>query len=469
MSTPIHLMSVRELGQHMRDGELSAVAVTEYLLERIDSLQPTLNAFTHIARESALQAARHSDALFKAGTPRSLLEGIPVAIKDNIYVQGMPFVFGSPLFKDRIAEHDELPVALLKAGGAIIIGKTNLPEFASRGSTYNPVYGATANPWNPALTTGGSSGGSVAAVASGMVPLSLGTDGGGSIRRPAGYTNLVGLKPTLSRIPRADGFTSVLYDCEVVGPIGRTVDDVRIMMSVIAGPHRRDQRSRGFEKISATSSTPAALKILFVDRLKGAPVDPQIVALCQQAAGQLVKLGHTVVVGDLPFDTSPVTDNWAKIGNVCMSLIAKQAPRFDELVTADYVVRAADGFKLTGADYQEVIEMLYTLRSAVGESFEEYDIIMTPTSAANPWAKDKGFPETIDNQPVGPRGHAVYTNWVNACSHPGIALPAGFTDEGMPVGLQLVADFGADEVLLDLARQYEAAVPYTGQHPELGE
>lgn len=469
MSTPIHQMSVRELGQRMRDGALSAVAVTEYLLDRIDRLQPTLNAFTHIARANALEAARQSDALFKAGTPRSLLEGIPVAIKDNIYVEGMPFVFGSPLFKDRIAENDELPIALLKAGGAVIMGKTNLPEFASRGSTYNPVYGATANPWNPALTTGGSSGGSVAAVASGMVPLSLGTDGGGSIRRPAGYTNLVGLKPTLSRIPRADGFTSVLYDCEVVGPIGRTVDDVRIMMSVIAGAHRRDQRSRGFQKMSATSLAPSPLRILFVERLKGAPVDPQIVDLCQQAADQLAKLGHEVVIGDLPFDITPVTDNWAKIGNVCMSLIAKQAPKFDEWVTADYVARAADGFRLTGADYQEVIELLYTFRSTVGERFEDYDIIMTPTSAANPWAKDKGFPETIDNQPVGPRGHAVFTNWVNACSHPAVALPAGFTKEGMPVGFQLVADFGADDVLLDLAHQYEAAVPYTRQWPELGE
>jgi len=465
MSTPIHQMSVRELGQRMRDGELSAVAVTEYLLERIDRLQPSLNAFTHIARDSALEAARHSDSLFKAGTPRSLLEGIPVAIKDNKYVQGMPFVFGSPLFKDRIAENDELPIALLKAGGAVIMGKTNLPEFASRGSTYNPVYGATGNPWNPALTTGGSSGGSVAAVASGMVPLSLGTDGGGSIRRPAGYTNLVGLKPTLSRIPRADGFTSVLYDCEVVGPIGRTVDDVRIMMSVIAGPHRRDQRSRGFPRISAMGTAPAKLKILFVERLKDAPVDPQISARCQAAARILENLGHDVVVGDLPFDITPVTANWATVGNVCMSLIAKQAPAFDELATADYVVRAADGFKLTGADYQEVIELLYTLRSEVGESFAEYDIIMSPTSAANPWEKDQGFPPTIDGRPVGPRGHAVFTNWVNACSHPAVALPAGFTEEGMPVGFQLVADFGADELLLDLARQYEAAVPYTSQRP----
>jgi aspartyl-tRNA(Asn)/glutamyl-tRNA(Gln) amidotransferase subunit A len=462
-------MSVRELGHKLRSQVLTAVEITEYLLEYIDTWQPTLNAFTYIARASALEAARHSDSLFAAGTPRSLLEGIPVAIKDNIYVEGMPFVFGTPLFKDRIAEQDELPIALLKAGGAVIIGKTNLPEFASRGSTFNSVYGATANPWNPSLTTGGSSGGSVAAVASGMVPLSLGTDGGGSIRRPSGYTNLVGLKPTIARIPRADGFTSVLYDCEVVGPIGRSVDDVRIMMSVIATPNRRDQRSRQFEPIAADSAVPSARKILFVPHIGEAPVDPQIQRRCEEAMQVLADLGHEITVGQLPFDLSAINANWASIGNVCLSLMAKHAPRFNDCVAEDFVARAAAGFKLSGADYQEIIEILQAFRSEVGESFADFDFIMTPTSAANPWEKTKGFPETIDGQPVGPRGHAVFTGWVNACGHPAIALPCGFTNEGMPVGFQLVGDFGADASVLDMASQYESARPGTRSWPKLSQ
>ena len=200
MTLEIHQMSVREIGQRLRDRVLTATEVVEHYLARIERLQPVLNAFTYVDVEGARAAARASDERLVAGRPLSWLEGIPVSIKDNIYVKGMPFVFGSPLFKDRIAEQDELPIALLREAGAIIMGKTNLPEFASRGSTYNPVYGATGNPWDPELTTGGSSGGSVASVAAGMVPLSMGTDGGGSIRRPAGYTGLLGFKPTLSRI-----------------------------------------------------------------------------------------------------------------------------------------------------------------------------------------------------------------------------------------------------------------------------
>ena len=467
MTLEIHQMSVREIGQRLRDRVLTATEVVEHYLARIERLQPVLNAFTYVDVEGARAAARASDERLVAGRPLSWLEGIPVSIKDNIYVKGMPFVFGSPLFKDRIAEQDELPIALLREAGAIIMGKTNLPEFASRGSTYNPVYGATGNPWDPELTTGGSSGGSVASVAAGMVPLSMGTDGGGSIRRPAGYTGLVGFKPTLSRIPRADGFTSVLYDCEVVGPIGRSADDVRLMMQALARPHRRDQRSRGFVPMRGLAADPGRLRILYVPQYGNNPVDPEIAANCRAAAEQLRALGHEVTEGPLPFDIQPVSDNWAKIGNVCMSLMAQQYPRFKDDVTPEYRDRAITGDGITGGDYQGVIELLLALRSDVGDAFAQYDIIMTPTSAANPWPKNEPFPPVIDGQKVGPRGHAVFTNWVNACSHPGLALPAAPTASGVPVGFQLVGDFGADDLLLDLATQYEAqaCLLYTSPSP----
>ncbi|MDQ8021497.1 MAG: amidase [Moraxellaceae bacterium] len=465
MTVEIHKLSVREIGERLRTKQLTAAQVVEHFLARIEKLQPTLNAFIHVDVEGARAAAKHSDALFAKDEPRSWLEGIPVSIKDNIYVAGMPFVFGSPLFKDNIAPHDELPIELLREAGAIIIGKTNLPEFASRGSTYNPVFGATANPWNTELTTGGSSGGSVASVAAGMVPLSLGTDGGGSIRRPAGYTGLVGLKPTLSRIPRADGFSSVLYDCEVVGPIGRTVDDVRLMMSAIARPHRRDQRSRGFAPMTEFTGAPGKLRILYVPRFGDSPVDPEIARSCAEAAERFRAMGHEITEGELPFDIKPVSDNWAKIGNVCMSLMARNNAAFKDLVTPEYRDRAITGDGISGGEYQGVIEILYQLRSAVGLAFEQYDIIMTPASAANPWPKNEPFPPVIDGKNAGPRGHAVFTNWVNACSHPGLTLPAAPTASGMPIGFQLVADFGADERLLDLASQYEQHHEWKDQWP----
>ena len=199
------------------------------------------------------------------------------------------------------------------------------------------------------------------------------------------------------------------------------------------------------------------------------PVDPEIAANCRAAAEQLRALGHEVTEGPLPFDIQPVSDNWAKIGNVCMSLMAQQYPRFKDDVTPEYRDRAITGDGITGGDYQGVIELLLALRSDVGDAFAQYDIIMTPTSAANPWPKNEPFPPVIDGQKVGPRGHAVFTNWVNACSHPGLALPAAPTASGVPVGFQLVGDFGADDLLLDLATQYEAQAAWMRLWPACAE
>ena len=462
-------LPVRQLGLRLRDGSLTSTALVRHYLERIERLNGELNAFVTIDAVGALAAAAESDERFSRGRPLSLIDGIPVAIKDNILVKGLRAVWGSKLYEDHVADHDELPVTLLREAGAVLIGKTNVPEFTLRGYTGNPVFGVTGNAWNPELTPGGSSGGSVAAVAAGLVPLSLGTDGGGSIRRPSGYSGLIGLKPTLSRIPRAAGLPQVLYDCEIVGPIGRTVDDVRVMMSAIARPDRRDQRSRGFAPMGSQARAPQPLRILFVERFGTSPVDPQIITSCRAAAEVLRSLGHTVTIGAMPFDIDPINRDWAKVGNVGLSMLARQKPEFNQLASPAFVDQARAGDKIDGGSYLEVLEMLFAFRTTVGAAFEDVDVIMTPTAAANPWPKAQAFPPVIDGVEAGPRGHAVFTNWVNACSHPGLALPAQPTAEGMPVGFQLVGDFGADDLLLDLATQYEAATPFAQHWPAIAE
>ena len=210
------------------------------------------------------------------------LDGIPVAVKDNLWVGGMPATWGSPLFKDFVAPADEITVARLRAQGAVLIGKTNCPEFAMRGVTVNPLYGVTANPWDVTKTPGGSSGGAVAAVAAGLVPLSLATDGGGSIRRPAAYTNLAGFKPSVGRVKRGGGFIETMYDCEVIGPIARDVASVRACC-LTPLPRR-----------AADDAAPGRRRILFVPTIGGAPVDPEILSRCRAAAAQLAALGHDV-------------------------------------------------------------------------------------------------------------------------------------------------------------------------------
>jgi len=467
MATDIHKLSIREMHARLKAGSLTATAVLEHYLARIERLDPALNAFVHLDKIGARAGAAASDDRYKAGKPRGLLDGIPVAIKDNILVVGMPCVWGTRLFADYVADRDELPVTLLREAGAIIVGKTNVPEFTLRGFTGNAVFGATGNPWNPELTPGGSSGGSVSAVAAGLVPFSLGTDGGGSIRRPAGYTGIVGLKTSISRIARADGLPPLLADCEVVGPLARTTDDVRVIMSVLARAHADDQRSLAFAPIPDAATSPRALKILFVERFGEAPVDPEIASICRSAAVSFEALGHKVSFGDMPVDLGPVTANWQILANAGLAKLAADRPEYFDLVSPPFADQARAGARLPASDYVDFIDTISSFRVETARAFEKIDVIITPASAANPWPKSTQFPPLIDGKEAGPRGHAVFTGWVNACGHPGLAVPAGWNADGLPVGMQMVAAFGADDLLLDLAQQYESAHPWGDRWPEM--
>lgn len=467
MTSDIHKLSIREMGAGLRDGSLTASAVLDHYLKRIEHLNPALNAIVYIDAEGARQAALEADARFAAGKPLGLLDGIPVAIKDNMLVAGMPCVWGTKLFAGRVAELDELPVRLLREAGAVIIGKTNVPEFTLRGFTGNPVFGVTGNPWDPDLTPGGSSGGSVAAVAAGLVPYSLGTDGGGSIRRPAGYTGIVGLKTTISRIPRAGGLPPLLADCEVVGPLARSMDDTRIVMSVIACPHHEDQHSFGFSPVPEKAGKVRSLNVLFVDRFGDAPVDAEITAICRDAAKSLEAFGHSVSFGPLPLDLGAISANWQVLANAGLAKLAAEMPDYFDLVTPPFADQARAGAKLSAGDYLAFLDTIANFRVEAAKLFSQIDIVITPASAANPWPKATQFPPVIDGKDAGPRGHAVFTNWVNACGHPGLSVPAGWNAAGMPVGMQIVGAFGADDLLLDLATQYEAAKPWADRWPAI--
>lgn len=458
--------TVTELGQDLREGRTSARALLDACLERIERLNPKLNAFIFVD-EQARVAADESDRRLAAGRPRSVLEGIPIGIKDSLLVRDQPAVWGSRLFADHVPDHDEAPITLLREAGAVFVGKTNVPEFTLRGYTDNPVFGVTRNPWNSDLTPGGSSGGSVAAVAAGLVPLAIGADGGGSIRRPAAHTGLVGLKPSIGRVPRADGFPAILLDCEVVGPIGRTVADVRAALSCLGQPHRSDPRSRGMKRLREEGELPRALRILFVERFDDLPVDPAILASCRAAAERLRSLGHHVSAGPLPFSIADANAAWGKVGDVGLALLAREHPRFEELASLPYVEQARAGARVSAAEYLHVIEVLHALRGKVGRAFDDLDVIVTPTTAAQPWPAHEVFPPVIDGREAGPRGHAIFTGWVNACGHPAISIPIDPDPDGMPIGLQLVGDYGADGLLLDLAEQYERAHPWRHRWPEL--
>jgi aspartyl-tRNA(Asn)/glutamyl-tRNA(Gln) amidotransferase subunit A len=445
------LVGIGDLAVGLRARRFAAAAVVEASLARIERIDAQLNSFVSIDTEGARAAARESDARFAAGQPRSMLEGVPVSVKDNILAKGLPATWGSRAFADFIPERDELPVARLRAGGAIILGKTNVPELTLEGYTANELFGVTRNPWNPALTPGGSSGGAAASVAAGLVPAAIGTDGGGSIRRPACHTGLVGFKPSAGRIPRIDGFPAILTDFETVGTLTRSVADL-MLLDALAGPDPRDRRSL---HTMAPAFQGARRRILYIPQFGASPVDPEVASATEDVARFLAEAGHFVRRAEVFFDLDAVARIWHVISRSGVAWMVRREPRLGELAGPSVRQMAADGEKLGGADYIDALEHVAELRRRCAELFAEAELILTPTAAALPWLAEQPYPAEIAGQPAGPRDHAVFTGWVNIAGLPAISLPVNLSRAGLPIGVQVVAGFGADIGLLDFAAAFE--------------
>jgi aspartyl-tRNA(Asn)/glutamyl-tRNA(Gln) amidotransferase subunit A len=455
-------LSAAELGAAFRRRETDPLACLELAQRRIEKLNARLNAIIAVAPDLRSQAER-SARRYADRRPLSLLDGVPVLVKDNILAAGMPCVWGSRVFRDFVPEADELPVARLRAAGALIVGKTNVPELTFEGITWNPVFGATRNPYDLELTPGGSSGGSVAAVASGLTPVALGTDGGGSIRRPASHTGLVGLKPSIGAVPRVNSLPMMLLDLEVIGPLARTVEDTRTLFDVIAGPDPRDRRS--LFSLEVKRSEP--LRVLYVQRFGDAPLDREIAASVDAAARALESLGCRLETGSLPLDLGPLNAFWARFGAAGVAYVMSMHPGKEHLLGPRFQRMLEDGRKVSAAEYLAGFELFERLRREAQSLFARWDVVMTPSAAALPWPAEQLYPETIDGQQVGPRGHAVYTAWVNACGIPAINLPCAASSRGLPIGFQLAAAFGADRLLLGVAAKFEEANPWRDRWPQI--
>ncbi|SHN13526.1 amidase [Roseibium suaedae] len=469
--TELWRLPLTGLSAALQAGEVTAVSLLEAFTARIRKLDPRLNALVTPNPEAEAQA-QASDRRRAKGRPLGPLDGIPLAVKDNILTAGIRTTWGSPSYADYVPDADEIAVSRLKAAGMVILGKTNVPEFTLEGFTDNPLFGPTRNPFDPALTPGGSSGGSVTGVAAGLFPAALGTDGGGSIRRPAGYTGLIGLKPSIGRVPRVECLPQILLDLEVIGPLARTVEDAALVFKAMAGPHPLDPNSwHGQEEDAGASldQAPGPLKILYVERFGDAPLDPIIAASCRAFTDQLKELGHEVSEGPLPLDISPLTAGWPLIGKSGLAFLDQTIGSDFQKASTKYRNMAAEGRATGSGDFFTLMDAIAGLRRKAAGVFCEVDVILTPSAAAMPWAIGMDYPPEIDGQPVGPRGHAVYTGWVNAIGHPAITLPAQASGTGLPIGIQLVGGFNRDWRLLRLARQIETAFPFPRKWPALAE
>ena len=454
---PLWTLNATELISGYLEGRFTPVDAIESVLDRVHGVNSLVNAVVTSNAQGARDAAIESTQRYKNRSTLSRMDGVPITVKDNIAVKGMRSTWGSQLFSSHIPERDELPIARLREAGAIILGKTNCPEFTLQGYTDNVLFGPTRNPWNLDMTPGGSSGGAVAAVASGLGPIAIGTDGGGSIRRPASHTGLVGLKPSRGRVPRQDGFPAILLDFETLGPIARSVGDVELVMSIIAPYAAVDAASGPFRTRPFRAEDSRPCRILFVPQFGEAPVDPEIAAAVGKAADRLSDLGHHLHLGLAPFDISSVDKAWPVVSLGGLAWLSRASSRFSHEASKAMQNLAAEGNKLSAADYVGALNAIKGIESQLSLAFETYDLIMTPSAAALPWKAEQAFPCEISGQAVGPRGHAVFTAFVNLTGAAGINLPCGQSQSGLPIGLQLVSRPGDDGLLTGIALQCEAA------------
>ena len=462
-------LSATRLAAGYRDGSLTPTAVVRAIHARTDAVNPRLNAVIARRDDAVLVEAAAATRRFEQGRPLSALDGIPLTVKDSLFLADLPTTCGTAALRGHRPGHDELAAARARAGGALLLGKTNVPEFANDGYTANPLFGVTGNPWNPALTPGGSSGGAVAAVAAGIGPLAIAQDGGGSIRRPASHTGLVGLKPSLSAWPRQHTLPGLLLDFDVIGPVARTVADARLLFDALRGPSTADRSSLAAAWAAAQPPPHpnGPLRVLYVEHLHDNPLDPQIADSVGRAVEKLAALGHSVERGELPLDLRFLLEAWPEIGQVGLAAMFDEQPEWEAEASAKYRELAEAGRRISGSRVWQIMQSVTRLRRESAALFERVDIIVMPAAAALPWPAGEAYPSVIDGQAVGPRGHAVYTGWVNAAGLPGLALPTAPSREGLPIGLQLIGGYGRDDLLFDLGAAYEALDPWADRWPAL--
>jgi len=467
MPTELWQKSASDLTLGYSSGEWSPVEVLDAIFERVEKINPLINAIVTLDFEGARAVAKASEARWRHGAAIGPFDGVPISVKDNIPVRGLRTTWGSMLYADFIPAADELPIMRLRSGGTVVIGKTNCPEFTLQGYTDNLLFGPTRNPWNPSLTPGGSSGGAAAAVCAGLGPLAIGTDGGGSIRRPASHTGLVGLKPSRGRVPRCDGFPSILLDFETIGPIARTVADLVFAMQALSDYDARDPASIAFAGVPFEVTSVARCKILYVPRFDLSPVDTEIAASVATSARVLADLGHTIDEGAVPFALDPLNQAWPVISQVGLAWLLESHGDWHGKLTTAIEEMAVNGSARKGTEYFNALDAVKELQRSLSVFFGRYDLIMTPTAAALPWPAAEPFPTMIAGEKVGPRGHAVFTAFANMAGCPGISIPAAPSTGGLPIGFQLVAAPGRDGLLCALAAQYESVCPWADRLPPL--
>lgn len=464
----LHYLTATAMVAALRRGEVSSRELLEAHLARIAEVNPVVNAFVTLTGERAQSEAAAADERLARSEPLGPLDGLPFGYKDTQVTAGIRTTWGSPIYADHVPETDELLVERLRASGAVTVGKTNVPEFAAGSHTFNTVFGATFNPYDLSRSAGGSSGGAAAAVASGMVPLASGSDMGGSLRNPASFCNVVGLRPTSGRIPDWPSILP-LSPLSVSGPIARTVADVALLLSVMAGPDPRspvslDEPGAGFAEIAADGL--AGLRVAWAPDLGGRyPVDEDVAKTLVSQLPVLTDLGATVE------EAAPDLREAKRVFEIlrAFAFAAKYGPLLAEhrdVIKRTVVENTEAGLRLTAEEMIWAAKAHGRLYETTRTFFGEYDLIALPVSQVPPFPVGIEYPTEIAGEV-----QASYIDWMRSCTLisatgcPAISVPAGFTSAGLPIGLQLVAPHRAEKKLLAAAHAFEQATRFGEVRP----
>jgi Asp-tRNA(Asn)/Glu-tRNA(Gln) amidotransferase A subunit family amidase len=454
--------SASELAGRIRTKEVSPVEVVRNALARLDEVEPFINAFVARDDERALEAAAETERAVMRGDATGPLHGVPVSIKDLIEVAGLGCSYGSLTMRDYVAAADAPSVERLRRAGAIVIGKTTTSEFGYRGYTKSLVHGNTRNIWNLETTPGGSSGGAVSSVAAGVTPIALGTDGGGSIRSPASFTGLVGIKAQFGRIPVYPA--SATPTLAHVGPIARNVEDAALVLAVTSGADLRDHTSLlpDLGELSSKSAPELnGLRVAFSPSLGYGRVDAEVAEIVQRAVERLAgELGAVTTVDEVCPDPAHILATEFIAG--CSARLGDLVDRSPELIDPPLLGAIRTIRTRTLEDYAGVLRQRLHHRDTVRRFFERFDVLLTPTTPVPAWP--------IEHEGVPP-GHEHATVWsyftypFNLTGQPAMSMPCGFTRAGLPVGLQIVVRPREEPLMISVARRAEAVLGEIGRRP----
>jgi aspartyl-tRNA(Asn)/glutamyl-tRNA(Gln) amidotransferase subunit A len=469
-------MDAVTLAAQVRARRLSPVEVIDAVLDRLERVEPVLHAFCTPAPEAARREARAQEARLVAGEEIGPLAGVPVSIKDLILTRGLRTTSGSIAYQDFVPDEDDVVVERLRDAGAIVIGKTNTSEFGYSATGHNPLFETTRNPWNPALTPGGSSAGAGVAVATGAGPIAIGSDGGGSVRIPAAHCGVYGFKPSMGRIPLHPGSRDERYpgvsgweSLENIGPLSRTVADSALVLSVTAGPDPRDRHSlpaADFDWQQCVEGDIRGLRVAYSPDWGYAAVDPEVRRLVAAAA--------RVFERDLGCHVEEASPGWDDPGAAFAALIIADtdlrgmrelASRHEGRMSphlVDLLRRPWTAEDLTNANMTRK-----AISNRMWRFMARYELLLTPTLTVPPFAVHMQGPEKVDGRYVRPEQWLSFTYPMNMTGQPAASVPAGWTDDGLPVGLQIVGRHLDDALVLRASAAFESAAPWRHRWPPL--